>query len=218
MEEKETDLSIFMADLREDNVIEVVNEMVREKADPNSIIDELQRGLTEIGKRFENDEYFVPDLIFAGEIMKETLGILKPLLVGKSRKNENRVVMGTVYGDVHDLGKDIAASLLAGSGYEVIDLGVNVPHKSFVTALEESGSRLVGMSALLTMSFDSIKDSVKAIEEAGLRQSVSIMIGGQPVTEKARAATGADFYAKDALAGVRFANRVYGRNSRGNAI
>jgi methanogenic corrinoid protein MtbC1 len=202
-------LSDFLADLEEQRTIEIVNDMVKKGASTAAILRELQNGMVEVGKRFEREEYFVPDLIFAGEILKTTLDILKPLMSGHGRSKEQRVVMGTVFGDVHDLGKDIVISLLAGSGYEVIDLGVNVPHEGFVKAVRESGAGLVGMSALLTMSFDAIAATVKAIEEAGLRKGVAIMIGGQPVTERVRENTGADFCGRDALDGVRFAHMVY---------
>jgi methylmalonyl-CoA mutase cobalamin-binding domain/chain len=209
MTEKRAVLPDFMANLEEQKTIDLVNAMVKRGTSVDSIIHELQTGMVEVGNRFEREEYFVPDLIFAGEILKEVLGILKPLIKGDSKTNEQRIVMGTVFGDVHDLGKDIVISLLAGSSYEVIDLGVNVSPAVFVRTIQESHAKLVGMSALLTMSFKAIAETVKAIEDAGLRKRVAIMIGGQPVTELVKTSSGADFYGKDALDGVRFAHRVY---------
>ena len=210
MEEKEHELAGLMADLNENTVLDRVQGMVKRGFSPDEILAKLQAGMGEVGERFEREQYFVPDLIFAGEILKEALDILKPLMAGDGKKNTHRIVMGTVLGDVHDLGKDIVTSLLSGSGYEVIDLGVNVPPDDFVASLKESGASLVGMSALLTMSFDAITNTVKAIADAGLKERVRIMIGGQPVTEKVRTATGADYFGRDALDGVHIAAGVYG--------
>jgi methylmalonyl-CoA mutase cobalamin-binding domain/chain len=210
MEQNSIDLKRSMANLEEEVVLRIINTKIKERIPPEKIIGDLQKGMVEVGNRFEKEQYFVPDLIYAGEILKESLKILKPLLKGESREQEHTVVMGTVYGDVHDLGKDVVVTLLNGNGFQVVDLGINVPPDEFVRALKESGARLLGMSALLTMSFDAISKTVQAIEEAGLREHVSIMVGGAPVTDRIRENTGCDYYGKDALEGVKIANRVYG--------
>jgi len=209
MEENSADLKRSMANLDEAQVLSIIKSRIKERVFPEKIIGDLQKGMFEVGNRFEKEQYFVPDLIYAGEILKESLKILKPLLKAESREQEHTVVMGTVYGDVHDLGKDVVVTLLNGNGFHVIDLGINVPPDEFVKALKESGARLLGMSALLTMSFNAISKTVQAIAEAGLREKVAIMIGGAPVTDRVRENTGCDYYGKDALEGVKIANRVY---------
>jgi len=210
MEQNSVDLKGSMANLDEAQVLSIIKSKIKERVPPEKIIGDLQKGMVKVGNRFEKEQYFVPDLIYAGEILKESLKMLKPLLKGDSREQEHKVVMGTVYGDVHDLGKDIVVTLLNGNGFHVIDLGINVPPDEFVRALKESGARLLGMSALLTMSFEAISKTVQVLEEAGLREKVSIMIGGAPVTDRVRENTGCDYYGKDALEGVKIANRVYG--------
>ncbi len=170
---------------------------------------DLQEGLIEIGNRFEKEEYFVPELIYASEIMKRNLEFLKPHLLREPPEKKHKVIMGTVYGDVHDIGKDIVVALLDGTGFDVIDLGVNVEPDAFVEAIRETGSKLVGMSVLLTMSFEALSNTIEAIGNAGYRKDVSIMIGGAPITDFVRDRVGADFYGKDAFEGVRFARRIY---------
>ena len=175
------------------------------------IMGQLQEALIEIGNRFEREECFVPELIYSGVIMKEAAALLGPLNADSSKANKGKVVLGTVYGDVHDIGKDLVAMLLTNSGFEVIDLGTNVVPARFVSAIKESGAKVAAMSCLLTISFGAIADTVKAIKEAGIRDDVSIMIGGAPVTDLVAQKTGCDFYGKDAFSGIKFASDIYSR-------
>jgi methylmalonyl-CoA mutase cobalamin-binding domain/chain len=170
---------------------------------------QLQDALIEIGNLFEKEKYFLPDLIYSGAIMKDAVEILGPLTEEQTRAKKGKVVLGTVYGDVHDIGKDLVAMVLENAGFEVIDLGVNVEPAKFVNAIKESGAKIVGMSCLMTNSFAAIAGTVKAIQEAGIRDSVKIIIGGAPVTELVAEKTGSDCYGKDALSGLRYASEIY---------
>ena len=193
----------------EKEVKRLVNKVKEEGGPLEDVMNQLQDALIEIGNRFEREECFVPDLIYSGVIMKEAVAVLDPMSNYKSGASKGKVVLGTVYGDVHDIGKDLVAMLLANGGFEVIDLGTNVEPAKFVRAIKESGAEVVGLSCLLTISFKAIADTVKAIEEAGIRNNVSIMAGGAPVTELVAEKTGCDYYGKDAVSGVKFALSVY---------
>ncbi len=193
----------------ENEVKSLVSKAKTEGTPVEDIMNQLQEALVEIGNRFEREECFVPDLIYSGVIMKEAVALLGPLSENKSKVSKGKVVLGTVYGDVHDIGKDLVAMLLTNAGFEVMDLGANVEPAKFVSAIKESGAKVVGMSCLLTISFGAIADTVKAIKEAGIRNDVSIIIGGAPVTELVAEKTGCDFYGKSALSGVRYASEVY---------
>jgi 5-methyltetrahydrofolate--homocysteine methyltransferase len=195
--------------LKEKEVKDLINKAKEEGAPVDQIMDELQKALIEIGNRFEKEEYFVPDLIYSGVIMKDVVGMLGELIEAGSSERKGKVILGTVYGDVHNIGKDLVSMLLTNSGFEVIDLGVNVEPSKFVDSIKESGAKLLGMSCLLTISFGAIADTVKAIEEAGIRDGISIMVGGAPVTELVAEKTGCDFYGKDAVSGVKFASQIY---------
>lgn len=198
-----------LVNLKEKEVKSLVSKAKEESIPVDEIMDQLQQALIEIGNRFEKEEYFVPDLIYSGVIMKDAVAMLGQLTDYQSRKNKGKVILGTVYGDVHNIGKDLVAMLLSNAGFEVIDLGVNVEPSKFVDTIKESGAKLVGMSCLLTISFGAIADTINAIKEAGIRDNVSIMVGGGPVTELVAEKTGCDFYGKDALSGVKFASQVY---------
>jgi len=199
-----------MVNLEEEETFKILNERMNAGLPVETILSDLQESLIEIGSRFEKEEYFVPELIFASEIMKRSLEFLKPNLQGEPAQKKHKVIMGTVYGDVHDIGKDIVVALLDGTGFEVVDLGVNAEPGSFVNAVKESGAKLVGLSVLLTMSFEALSKTVKALKDADSRKELSIMIGGAPTTEFVRERVGADFYGKDAFEGVRIAKRIYG--------
>ncbi|MHB1254100.1 MAG: cobalamin B12-binding domain-containing protein [Candidatus Humimicrobiaceae bacterium] len=197
--------------LNEKEVKSLVSKAKEEDVPVDDIMSQLQEALIEIGNRFEKEEYFVPDLIYSGVVMKEAVALLGPLSDDKSRTNKGKVVLGTVYGDVHNIGKDLVAMLLTNAGFEVIDLGFNVEPAKFVDAIKESSAKVVGMSCLLTISFEAIANTVNMIKEAGFRDQVSIMVGGGPVTELVAEKTGCDFYGKNAFAGVKFAEQVYSK-------
>lgn len=199
-----------LINLEEENVNKLVKESIKSSVPAGDILKELQGGLIEIGKRFEKGEFYTPELIYAGMIMKINMALLEPLMKGVAKERKGKVVLGTVYGDVHDIGKDIVKSLLEGSGFEVIDLGTNVEPSKFVDSIKESEAKVVGLSALLTISFNAIADTVKAIEDSGIRGKVLIMVGGAPVTELVAKSTRCDFYGKDAYEGLKYVSNIYG--------
>jgi len=205
-------LSQAMADLNEEKVKELIKQEIKAGTPAAQILKECQKGMVEIGKKYEEGIYFVSELMYAGEIMKEITAELEPMLKGESEseKKLGTVVIGTVKGDIHDLGKDIVTLMLRGVGFEVIDLGVDVSPDKFVEAVKKSGANVVGMSVFLTSAYESATATVNALKEAGLRNKAKIMIGGGPVTELVRQSTGCDFYGKDAAAGVDYAMQVVG--------
>jgi len=166
-----------------------------------------------VGKRFANSEYFIPDLIYSGEILKEITDLVRPKLTKAAEvKRLGKVVFGTVAGDIHDIGKDIVVFMLDVNGFEVYDLGVDVPAQKFVEKVKESGAPIVGLSGFLTLAFDSMKETIEAIKAAGLRDGVKIMIGGGQISEEIRKYTGADAFGKDAMTGVTLAKKWAGVN------
>jgi methanogenic corrinoid protein MtbC1 len=205
------DLSKALADLKEDEAVAIAREKLNAGADPMAILEEARQGMETVGKRFAASEYFIPDLVYSGEILKEINEMIKPKLDGKSEsKRGGKVVIGTVAGDIHDIGKDIVVFMLDVSGFEVFDLGVDVPAQKFVDKIKESGAPIVGLSGFLTLAYDSMKNTVQAIKDAGLRDKVKIMIGGGQITDEITRFTGADAYGKDAVAGVNLARKWSG--------
>lgn len=158
--------------------------------------------MDEVGKLFEAEEYFVPELLLAGRAMKSAMELLKPLLSASGQKMSVRIVIGTVKGDLHDIGKNIIASMLEGSGFEVIDLGADVSPESFVAAVEERNPQVVCMSALLTVTMPAMKTTIDALKTAGLRTRVKVLIGGAPVTMQYAKEIGADGYSENASGAV----------------
>jgi methylmalonyl-CoA mutase cobalamin-binding domain/chain len=169
------------------------------------LYDALIPSLEEVGARFERGDYFVPEMLIAARAMQGALDILRPLLVAEGVQQIGTFVMGTVKGDVHDIGKNLVNIMLEGAGFTVIDLGVNVPPEKFVEQIEEHKPEIVGFSAFLTTTMPMFKANINAIEKAGLRDKVIIMVGGAPVTQEYADAVGADGYAADASTAVRLA-------------
>jgi 5-methyltetrahydrofolate--homocysteine methyltransferase len=197
------DLLNTLADLKEKEALEIVQKRLDAGEDPLSILDDARQAMEIVGKRFAESEYFIPDLVYSGEILKSINELVKPKLVqGKDTKRLGKVIIGTVAGDIHDIGKDIVVFMLDVSGFEVYDLGVDVPAQKFVDKIKESGATVVGLSGFLSLAFDSMKQTIEAINSAGLRDKVKIMIGGGQITEEIRKYTGADAYGKDAVTGV----------------
>ncbi|HAM70490.1 MAG TPA: cobalamin-binding protein, partial [Verrucomicrobiales bacterium] len=166
--------------------------------------------MDEVGRRFERSEYFVPELLLSARAMKASMELIRPLLAARGTEPLARVVIGTVRGDLHDIGKNLVASLLEGGGFEVHDLGVNVAPEAFVAAARDREARIVGMSALLTTTMGSMKATVEAFRKAGLRDRVKLMIGGAPVTQEFADEIGADGYGVTAPAAVALAKRLVG--------
>ncbi len=198
-------LSSLIAEIEETKTLEAVREALSAGTDPMSLVEALRDGMGIVGERFESKEYFLPDLIMAGEIFKEAIALIEPHLAGVNSTPRGAVVVGTVQGDIHDIGKNLVATMLRCNGFEVHDLGVDVPPESFVGKARETGAKLVAMSGLLTLAFDAMKSTVEALAEAGLRDSVKIMIGGGPVNETVLDFCGADAYGKDPTEAVRLA-------------
>jgi 5-methyltetrahydrofolate--homocysteine methyltransferase len=201
----------LMADLKEKETIEMVKELIKEGTDPMEILDSARSAMEVVGKQFEIGEYFIPDLFMAGEVMKGISEIVKPLLKkGDTRAKKGKVLIGTVAGDIHDIGKDIVTFMLDVSGYDVLDLGIDVPVSTFVEKTREFQPRVVGLSGFLTLAFDSMKKTVEALEQAGLRNKVKIMIGGGQIDDEVRSYARADAYGKDAVAAVNLCRQWIG--------
>ena len=202
------ELAEALANLEEDNVNEIVKKRLDAGEDPLSILDECRQGMDIVGERYKAGDYFLSELIVSGEIFKESMKLIEPnLKADQDSSQAAKVVLGTVKGDIHNIGKDIVTILLKGAGFEVYDLGIDVPPQAFVDKLKETGARILGMSGLLTPSFDSMKETVESVKEAGLRDEVKIVIGGGVVTEIVQRHTGADAFTDDGLEGVDICKR-----------
>ena len=188
---------------------EGVNKALDEGIGAAEILNEgLIAAMTEVGRLFEEGEYFVPEMLIAARAMQASTAILKPKLLEADIKPLGKVVIGTVKGDLHDIGKNLVAMMLEGAGFEIIDLGTDVAPEKFVEAIKEHSAEFVGMSALLTTTMPSMKISIEALKEAGVRDKVQVMIGGAPVTQKYAADIGADIYAPDGPSAARKAKEL----------
>ncbi len=168
----------------------------------------LVPAMDEVGRRFECEDYFVPEMLLSARAMKASMEILRPLLVASGTEPAGRVVIGTIKGDLHDIGKNLVASMLEGGGFEVIDLGADVSPQRFVEAAVAKNAHLVALSALLTVTMPAMKTTVDAFEAAGIREKVKIMVGGAPVTQQYADAIGADGFGESAAAAVALARRL----------
>jgi len=194
-----------IVDLDEQRALELVRKRLETNEDPLKILDDLKKAAEIIGEKYEEGEFFVADLVLAGEIMKEISELIRPKLreLGKTREVVGRIVIGTVEGDIHDIGKNIVITMAEAAGFEVIDLGVDVPPQKFIEAIKQHNPDIVGMSGLLTLAIKSMKKIVDAIKDAGLRDKVKIIIGGGAVDQHACKHVGADAWAKDATIGIK---------------
>jgi trimethylamine corrinoid protein len=201
----------LMADLKEEETYARVEALIIGGMDPMGILEDARSAMEIVGKRFETEEYFIPDLVLAGEILRTISDRVKPLLnKGEAPAKKGKVLIGTVAGDIHDIGKDIVTFMLDVNGYEVLDLGINVPVKVFVEKIREFQPLVVGLSGFLTLAFDSMEKTVRALEEAGLRDTIKIMIGGGQMDEEVRKYARADAYGKDAAAAVNLCKQWIG--------
>ena len=200
-----------IADMEEKEALALAAELVAQKTDPLLILEDCRSAMAIVGQRYEAGTYFLPELLLAGEMLAEITEIVKPeLSKAQAMKRHGKVLIGTVKGDIHDIGKNIVTFMLDASGFEVRDLGVDVPAEKFVEAIREFQPQVVGLSGFLTLAFDAMKETIGAIQAAGLREGRKIMIGGGPVSEEVRNYTGADGYGKDAMAGVSLAKQWLG--------
>lgn len=207
----ENSLVTALADLKEEEALKIVGEKLNAGEDPLKILEDIRHGMEIVGNRFANNEYFISDLLYAGEILRVVTEKVKPKLATKKEaKRLGKVIIGSVAGDIHDIGKNIVVFMLEANGFEVYDLGVDVPPEKFVEKIKETGATIVGLSGFLTFVFPSMKNTVEAIEKAGLRGKVKIMIGGGQVNEEVTKYTGADAYGKDAMEGVSLAKKWVG--------
>jgi len=187
----------------------VTQEALAENADPMELISRYMiPAMDEVGRLFQCEEYFVPELLLAARAMKGSLDLLRPLLAASGRKPSGRVVIGTVKGDLHDIGKNIVASMLEGGGFEVIDLGADVAPERFVEAIQRSDANLVCLSALLTVTMPSMRTTIEALKQAGVRGRVKVLVGGAPVTQQFAHQIGADGYSDNAPGAVALARRM----------
>ena len=205
------DLVNTLADLKEQDAIKIVKDRLSAGEDPLKILGDARKGMEIVGSRFASSEYFIPDLVYSGEILKSVTELVKTkLTTTEEGKKLGKIVFGTVAGDIHDIGKDIVVFMLDVNGFEVHDLGVDVPVQKFVDKIKETGAPIVGLSGFLTLAFDSMKETVEAIKSAGLRDKVKIMIGGGQMSDEIKNYSGADAYGNDAMAGVTLAKKWAG--------
>jgi methanogenic corrinoid protein MtbC1 len=200
------DLVYALSELKEEDALQITQKRLSANEDPNAILADARQGMGIVGQRFASGEYFIPDLIYSGEILKQVTDLVKPKMVkGAEVKKLGKIVLGTVAGDIHDIGLNIVEFMLDTNGFEVYNLGVDVPVNKFVEKTKETGAPIVALSGFLTLAFDSMRDTVKALEKAGIRNNVKIMIGGGQIDDQVRSYTGADAYGKDAVAAVTLA-------------
>jgi methanogenic corrinoid protein MtbC1 len=199
------ELVTAISDLDEEKAVQLVKEHVDAGVDAMVILANCQEGMMQVGNRFESGEYFISDLMMAGEVFKNaTAGLEAAMVSGGRAPMKGKIVFGTVKGDIHNIGKDIVVGLLKAAGYDVMDLGIDIPPDRFVDAVKETGTKIVGLSGLLTVAYDSMKETIAALKSANL--DVRVMIGGGAMTAAVKDYTGADAWAIDAQSAVRFAN------------
>lgn len=198
----------LMADLKEQEALARVRALIDGGTNPLEILADARAAMEIVGKRFETYEYFIPDLVMAGEILTTISNIVRPLLTSaETDQKKGKVLIGTVEGDIHDIGKDLVTFMLEVSGYEVLDIGIDVPPQVFVEKVKAFQPQVVGLSAFLTLAYDSMKRTVEALEAAGSRKNLKIMIGGGQIDEEIRQYVHADAYGKDAIAAVNLCNQ-----------
>jgi len=196
-------ISNSLIELEEDEVLEGVSRSLERGVEPITLVEQLRLAMSVVGKRFEDKEYYLSELIMSAEIFKEAMELIEPRLGASTDESRGRLVIGTVKGDIHDIGKNIVATLLRCEGFEVLDLGVDVPAAVFVEETRSSGAKILALSGLLTPAFDAMKETVAALTNAGLRDDVKVIIGGGPVNQSVVEFAGADAWGKDAAQAVR---------------
>ncbi len=200
-----------IADMREEEALQLVNEMVESGSEPIAILNAAREAMGLVGQRYDEGTYFLPELVLAGEMMTEITNLIKPELAKMPEtKRYGKVLIGTVEGDIHDIGKNIVTFMLDANGFDVLDLGVDVPPQKFVEAIQDFQPQVVGLSGFLALAFDAMKETIEAIETAGIRDGIKIMVGGGQVSEDVREYTGADDFGRDAVTGVSLAKKWIG--------
>ena len=195
-----------LCNMQEQEAVDLAKKLVEAGEDPQNILNTCKDAMEVVGKHFEKGDYFLPELVLAGEMLKQISEVIKPKLTGETEKEcLGKVIIGTVHGDIHDIGKDIVVFMLEVNGFEVLDLGIDVPPRNFVRAITDSHAAVVGLSGFLTLAFDEMKGTIEAISSAGLRDKVKIMIGGGQIDDEVLKYTGADAYGRDAVEAVHLA-------------
>jgi methanogenic corrinoid protein MtbC1 len=206
MTEQEKQLVEWLSDMNEDDAIALSNKMLLEEgADPLRVLELCRSAMDIVGKRFEEGEYFLPELVLAGEMLENIGKVAKPLIKqgeGEESKKLGKVLIGTVHGDLHDIGKNIVSFMLDINGFEVKDIGIDVPVKKFIEEINNYQPDVVGLSGFLTLAFDSMKETIGAFEQEGMRDRFKIMIGGGQIDETVRSYTGADAFGVNAVEAV----------------
>ena len=205
-------LTNAIADKQEEEALKLVEEMLAQGEDPQVVLDASRDAMVIVGQRFEDETYYLPELVFAGETLRKIADIVKPKLQTKTSTGQSlgKIVLGTVEGDIHDIGKDIVSFLLDVNNFEVHDLGIDVPKQEFVDKIKEVKPDIVALSGFLTLAYDSMRDTVQAIKDAGLRNDLKIMIGGGQMDERVSDYVGADAYGSDATVAVNLAKAWIG--------
>jgi 5-methyltetrahydrofolate--homocysteine methyltransferase len=203
-----------ISEMQEDEALKLVEAAVKKGTSVDDILKDCQEAMAIVGQRYEKGDYFLPELIMSGEILKKISDIVKPQAGGATAKSasakKGKVVLGTVRGDIHDIGKDIVGFMLDVNGFEVTDLGVDVPEEKFVDAVKKEKPQVVALSGFLTLAYDSMKSTVEALEKAGVRKGVKIMIGGGQITDMVKDYVKADAFGMDAVAAVRLTKQWTG--------
>jgi methylmalonyl-CoA mutase cobalamin-binding domain/chain len=200
------ELAKAMADLDEEAVLRLVRERLQKGENPLSIVESCRKGLEVIGQRYEAMEYFLSELVLAGDIFQKVFDLISPKLKHQKVDIKGKVVLGTVQGDIHDMGKNLVAMLLKFNGFEVYDLGVDVPPETFVQKVRETKAKIVAMSGLLTIAWDSMKKTIEKLKDAGLRDKIKIMIGGGTINQQVVDYVGADSLGNTTVDAVNLAN------------
>jgi methanogenic corrinoid protein MtbC1 len=206
---KMTDLIMAMADIDDERVLSLIETYLLENRDPYSILSDLKEGMDIVGERFSNNEYFLVELVLSADVFKRAMDRLEPLLFTAQKSNESgRVVIGTVQGDVHYIGKNLVVAFRKSNGFEVFDLGEDVPPEKFIEKLKETDANVLALSGLITTTHDVMKKTIEVLEKAGLKGKVKVMIGGGDIDQSIMEYTGADAFGKDAMSAVALARRL----------
>jgi len=201
-----------MADMKEKEALQIVDDLLAQGEDPQKILDLSSEAMQVVGERYQEGTYFLPELIMSGEMLRKIGETLKPLLAAQTEETTKlgTVVLGTVRGDIHDIGKDIVGFMLEVNGFNVVDLGIDQPEENFVKAVKDNQPQVLALSGFLSVAFDSMKSTIEQVEGAGLREGLKIIIGGGQMDDTVRRYTGADAYGDDAMAAVAFAKQTVG--------
>ena len=201
-----------MVDMRDQEALDITGKMLEDGVDPMKILGDCSAAMEEVGKRFESGEYFLPQLMLAGEMLKQISAMVKPKLTGETEKKRlGKVLIGTVKGDIHDIGKNLVGMMMEGAGFEVINLGINTPVETYLAAIEEHKPDILGMSALLTTTMPYMKVVIDTLKSEGIRDNYIVMVGGAPLNDEFASAIGADAYCRDAATAVETAKKLVGQ-------